>query len=484
MSSNQYLDPNKSSADILTDLINQSNADDQSFVPFPYSYLTFQNAKEHTLDVLFDSEVQVTDNPAANPAVDSEWFKFFYSRSPITAVIHRKDMEPVMPYNVAYSTVHDMLADINIYFGLGLSTADVEDTVVPASGSWPRPVQIKAKSGSLIYQGETTLYVDDPTSPKFGLATISTNADSAIDAGFDRGGGVPTDHYQVIDNSEVEVASSCYLQPGDVSPTISTNVYTVDFNNDKHWTYVGSVGLYSQPTANVASLYIIELTIKKGTGQIISKLRLSKKEDDSIGLLSQDLAVWIPVSFVGGSDLIQFQFSPVDYFRLFSAYVANAHGSVIGEFQFELTAMKRHTALPAVSSKIIVRPNIEAVAKVNLQSDVQSVALSDSADTHIPFKANVKVSTQAGLNYDLATNVDYTVELTATVGLPTVPPDSHGISVSNTTFHLPAGLNPGYYELTGEVVIPTGWDAVASPTATLTFKNGATPVTSISWSLH
>ena len=483
MSSPFYLDPNKPSQHILIDLMNHANEEAGSDVRYTYNQLYFQNAKENLIDYHFDTEVQVSDDAGANPAEDSEWFKFFYRRAKITQAFHRPNVEPVMPYDNGYATVYDMLTDINTFFGLGLSEDDVQDTAVPSTGDWPRAVTIKAKDGSLVYIGETQIYVDDPASPKFGLKTVTVASDTAIDSDFDRSLGIPTDHFQVSDNTEVEVASSCYLEPGSVATSVAGNVFTFNVDNGKHWTYVGSVGLYDQTSANVASLYIIELTVRRSDGTTVSTLRLSRREDNSIGFLSNDAMIWVPAQFVDGNDLVQFQINPVENYALFNGFMANTDGSILGEFQFDLTARKRDTILPPVTSSITVRPNIQATITAILRDDnpTTSVTLASGEDTVIPFTALVKVRARGGLNIGLASDKDYTVTLTSGATVSTI--GTNGITMTASALHAPSGLAVGYYEVTGQLTIPDGWDTDAHDTVELVLKDGGTTLSTLAWTL-
>lgn len=163
---------NKPADHILTDLINQSNAEVPGYRAYAYGTLQFRNPQA-VVDGQRTTSIEVTDMPAPN---ESDWIRVYYNRVPLTRIFNRID--PILPWGTSTPTTHQLLSAINARFGVQLTADDVEnDTIAFDAGleQWPFTVAIRSKTTSKIFQGTASLTLINPNIGEGSILPVDTS---------------------------------------------------------------------------------------------------------------------------------------------------------------------------------------------------------------------------------------------------------------------------------------------------------------------
>lgn len=460
MASTITQDPSKSAEQILTDLINQSNSHRPQFSPYAYGALKFRNAKASIMDENFDSTVQISDMSAPS---ESDWLDLWYNRVPISNRLNRPGVRP-LAFDVAYTSLYDMLPVINAHFNVNLTESDIEDAVIEAPATadeYPVIVPIIVKAGALIYRGATGLYLENPDSTQFLVKTVSTADSSSLNEAVTSASILPTDGFVVSSNNEAELAMSIRPTNDEVLPTGTLGVYQLDADTTTGWSMNLSLALLDTTLGNdVTKLYRTKLSVEQpGSSSPKMEMYLQRTGTD-LAFRSQDGNHVVPVTEVLTGTLVQLQLNPFNYPELFEGANVGIEGALLGNYRFTAESERIGEQASKLISTVETQFIHHAKCSVTLISAVQEHRLVAGETNYVPFTLQVRISGQAGVPLTLEEAAAYSVSLPlgATLDPATVLKD--GISLSGTALSVPQGLGKGVYELTGSVAIEDSWDDI------------------------
>lgn len=467
---------NKPADRVLTDLINETNAIYGNFVPFQYDVLTFQNVTALTGQDR-NTSIEVTD--IEEPS-ETDWLTLNYNRVSLTTATHYK--APILAHDGDWESVHDALDAINERFGLQLTTDDVEDDDMPSVEAYPVNLLIRAKSGSLIYIGSTTLQLVDPEAGDQILTDPATSFNTTMNGGFDSGSrfntlGLSNNEFVVSENNEIEVGLAVALlaSNGNVqsSVTPTDDVYSFLVAGDSRYGLAFNVFLKNSLNAETLhELYNLRLVIESTSGSTQFFDMNLYYEGGVYHLRSQDHLIDLTVAnngiYVGtknDGEFLQGVINFADYPGVFAGYSKNDVNSPYGTWHAFIVATRKSGEAAEVGHRITVRTEVVAdVRGYLLPQQSTSFQLIDGATDPYTFNYiyRVHVIGLSGVTLSPIPQINVTFEGSNSEKIQFIPPNlsQSGITLDTSTGTgvIPAALSVGMYEIAGQMVVDASWN--------------------------
>ncbi len=357
---------NKPADRVLTDLINETNAAYGNFVPFQYGALTFQNVKVLVGEDK-NTSIEVTD--VEEPS-ETDWLTLQYNRVSLTTVTNYK--APILAHDDTWTHVHDALPTINVRFGIQLTTSDVENDAIPSVESYPANLILRAKSGSLLYIGSSTIQLVDPDAGDQILTEPATEFDAPMTGGFAEGSyfdsvAMSNGGFTVTENSEIEVGLAVVLVDGDGNvdgtPIPTDGVYNFLVAGDSQYGLAFNAFLKNPVNAGTFhELYSLRLVIESVGGSTQFFDMSLSHESGAYHLRSQDRLIDLTVANGGihvgteaGGEFLQGIINFADYPGVFAGYPKNDENSPYGTWHAFIVATRKSGEAPEVGNRITIQ---------------------------------------------------------------------------------------------------------------------------------
>lgn len=456
-------DLNKAPDDILVDLINLTNASSPNYTPYGYGVLQFKDVAAIPAGGQRNTTIKVTDMVAPN---DSDWMSLFYNRVSLVRPLHR--IEPYLRYVDTWTSVHDILTDLNARFNINVTVDDVEDDAIElGEGGLPFTLAIRAKEDSKIYIGTASIELIDPDTG-IGIIEENTEFQEAINPTFTNEGDlfiddtIPTDGFFGNGNAEIEVSGRIFKTGDNSAASITDDVYSLALEDSDTWGFVFNFGLTNTENGDqISDLYNLRILAEANGHQRIDLMLY--KVGNVYHFRSQDRSIDIVTSHVGGDgSFLQGKLLMSDYPDAIAEETKNGAGAPLGDFRIILIAERKAGNVPQVAVELNMTTDVVAGVGQTLFQDENTLQLiADAEDPYeLPFMWQVVVSGPAGIPTTLEEAIDVTLTLPAGASFSVNPIVQSGISINqNGTGTLPAGLAKGTYEIAGVLLIPTNWSA-------------------------
>lgn len=467
---------NKPADRVLTDLINETNAIYGNFVPFQYDVLTFQNVTALTGQDR-NTSIEVTD--IEEPS-ETDWLTLNYNRVSLTTATHYK--APILAHDGDWESVHDALDAINERFGLQLTTDDVEDDDMPSFETYPANLLIRAKSGSLIYIGSTTLQLVDPEAGDQILTEPDTSFNTTMHGGFDSGSrfntlGLSNTKFVVSENSEIEVGLAVALleSNGNVQSSVTPveDLYSFLVAGDSRYGLAFNVFLKNSVNAEALhDLYNLRLVIESTSGSTQFFDMNLYYEGGAYHLRSQDHLIDLTVAnngiYVGtknDGEFLQGVINFADYPGVFAGYSKNDVNSPYGTWHAFIVATRKSGEAAEVGHRITVQTEVVADVRGYLlpQQATTFQLVEDAEDDYtFNFTYRVHVIGLSGVTLSPIPQINVTFERSGSEKVSFVPTTLSQSGVTLNTIEgtgaIPAALGVGMYEINGQMVVDASWD--------------------------
>ena len=447
-------DLSKETDQILVDLINQSNASNPNYTPYDYEMLQFKDVEALPSGSSRNTTIKVTDMGAPN---NSDWMALYYNRLPLTRPLHR--IAPTLRWNENYSTMHDLLGDLNYRFRTNLTTNDIENDAIDFNDEFPFTIAIRTKASSKIYFGTATLDLIDPDTGLGILEEVEREYGPLVNPmGIE---GVTTTGYESAGNAEIFVSGKAFRFGGEGDLEVNDGVYGVDLAVDGNWYIAYNFGLTNTVNnANVAELYDLRIIVETH-GEQRFDLRLFKEgqgEATTYTFRSQDRTIAMAVGNMGpDGNYLQGFFKLSDFPETISLETKNSAGAALGTYRAILLAERKSGEAPPVSVEFSTTTNVTAnvTAEFFRQDDAYHFELDRTDPYELPFTLQFVVTGPTGIPVSIPADIPITVSIPADCTLVPDPMTSNGIVIQSAEGDslIPSGLGKGIYELAGKLLL-------------------------------
>ena len=369
----------KTPQQVIIDLANSENG-----VAVPYNAVTLGSPTVHPVGEEGNTALTVAavEGAGYQGSVD-----LTYSRISIGDLFLNAGIETIQIEGNA-ATTHGLVEAIAQAYGIILTTNDIVDEAIEYDAEGNAIAQLNIADGSLIYTGSVTVDIQAPVAGETSLsdvysvtvlngldyplmntshlvtpevqpaATLDTNAETKGDGTMHNGTGNPATGFTIASNGELSLGLNARVYQSGVDVEPVDGVRTIELEDSQDWNWPFSLRVSppegyagNRPLVDLYEIFLAVESLDTGAEMVLELVATQtgySLRNDVLGLDIVDSYVSEDFAVLQNIQRLKF------YTEQFPEAVVNGAGSVLGNYKLTLTARRRNSIAPRVTSEIIV----------------------------------------------------------------------------------------------------------------------------------
>jgi hypothetical protein len=290
-------------------------------------------------------------------------------------------------------TTHGLIPAIAQAYGIILTAADVIDEAIEYDVDGNAIVTLDMADGSLLYTGSVTVDIQAPVAGETSLSDVysvtvlngldyplmdtshltdpvmepseplDTAAETKGDGTMHNGTGNPATGFTIASNGELSLGLTARIyQSGDDVP-VAEGVRTIVLTDEQDWNWPFSLRVTppaghtgSRPLVDLYEIFLGVESLDTGAEMVLELVATQdgySLRNDALGLDIVDSYVSEDFTVLQNIQRLKF------YTEQFPDALVNGAGSVLGNYKLTLTARRRNSIAPRLTSEVVVSVQLE-----------------------------------------------------------------------------------------------------------------------------